>query len=253
MLIAEIHGKRFPEAEGQEDWLTSAVFGHLRFVPPSRFWSRFLNRARTIDHSSLLSKSRVFGIDVERYTEIQFQFWRSCGRYGEPDLMLYFSGGNQPPLLLIVEMKLNSGKSGCGDNDQLKKYLELLGDDSELGMYPSPPDLRCVVYLTRTFSKLEIAESVRLSMDAGKSDAAQRIFGMQWQDVLESASADAEQDRLLDEVAQFLRIRELDGFRGFHLVGITALSGAFYNSAYFTFWPACLRTERASMGTFYGN
>jgi len=34
MLIAEIHGKRFPEAEGQEDWLTSAVFGHLRHIAP---------------------------------------------------------------------------------------------------------------------------------------------------------------------------------------------------------------------------
>jgi hypothetical protein len=37
MLIAEIHGKRFPEAEGQEDWLTSAVFGHLRHIPPGVF------------------------------------------------------------------------------------------------------------------------------------------------------------------------------------------------------------------------
>jgi hypothetical protein len=48
LLIAEIHGKRLPEAEGQEDWLTSAVFGHLRHVAPGAFWADFLDRARTV-------------------------------------------------------------------------------------------------------------------------------------------------------------------------------------------------------------
>ena len=49
MLIAEIHGKRFPEAEGQEDWLTSAVFGHLRHIAPGAFWADLLDRARTLE------------------------------------------------------------------------------------------------------------------------------------------------------------------------------------------------------------
>jgi hypothetical protein len=32
MLIAELHGKRCAAIEGNEDYLTSAAFGHLRNV-----------------------------------------------------------------------------------------------------------------------------------------------------------------------------------------------------------------------------
>jgi hypothetical protein len=38
MLVAEVHGKRVAEAQDAEDYLTSAVFGHLRYIPPSVFW-----------------------------------------------------------------------------------------------------------------------------------------------------------------------------------------------------------------------
>jgi hypothetical protein len=48
VLIAEIHGMRFPEAEGQDDWLTSAVFGHLRHVAAGVFWPDLFERAYTV-------------------------------------------------------------------------------------------------------------------------------------------------------------------------------------------------------------
>ena len=35
MLLAEIHGKTLAEGRNGEDYLTSAVFGHLRYVPSS--------------------------------------------------------------------------------------------------------------------------------------------------------------------------------------------------------------------------
>jgi hypothetical protein len=50
MLVAKIHGKRIPETEGhQEDWLTSAVFGNLRLIPPVPFWLALLECALTVE------------------------------------------------------------------------------------------------------------------------------------------------------------------------------------------------------------
>jgi hypothetical protein len=45
MLIAELHGKGIAEAQDNEDCLTSCVFGHLRYLPPSVFWEQFLSCA----------------------------------------------------------------------------------------------------------------------------------------------------------------------------------------------------------------
>jgi len=46
MLVAEAHGKVCEAAQGHEDSLTSAVFGHLRYVRPGRFWEKFLGAAK---------------------------------------------------------------------------------------------------------------------------------------------------------------------------------------------------------------
>jgi hypothetical protein len=48
MLIAELHGKRCAAADGNEDYLTSAVFRHLRSVRDGRFWSAVFKRARSV-------------------------------------------------------------------------------------------------------------------------------------------------------------------------------------------------------------
>lgn len=42
MLLVEIRGHALNAAIGDEDYLTSVVFGHLRYVPPSVFWEDFL-------------------------------------------------------------------------------------------------------------------------------------------------------------------------------------------------------------------
>ncbi len=39
MLLAEIHGKHLADARDDEDYLTSSVFGHLRYIPPGSFWN----------------------------------------------------------------------------------------------------------------------------------------------------------------------------------------------------------------------
>src|ERR1700761_3708571 len=99
MLLAEIHGKRFPEAEGQEDWLTSAVFGNLRHVPPPMFWPSLFDRARSTGEPqvSLMSELKRLGVSFDEFTELSAVFWKRCGAYGEPDILLRFSGDGVPP------------------------------------------------------------------------------------------------------------------------------------------------------------
>jgi hypothetical protein len=76
MLLAEIHGKRFPEAEGQEDWMTSAVFGELRHVRPGVFWQRLFQRAKSVGEAPVslaLELSRA-GASFDRFTELTTLF-----------------------------------------------------------------------------------------------------------------------------------------------------------------------------------
>jgi hypothetical protein len=114
---------------------------------------------------------------------------------------------------------------------------------------------RYLVYLTRAFPKLEIVESVRLSVDAGIKDAEDRIFGLEWQDVLESAAANAQRDVLLNEVLRFLKIRGFEAFRGFRAppTKLKQISGTFYGTDYFAAVTEGLDPSKLSEGRFYGN
>jgi len=258
MLIAEIHGKRFPEAEDQEDWLTSAVFGHLRQIPPGVFWPDLFSRAHsTGEHrASLYSRISAAGVQLGNYSDLTILFWKYCEGYGEPDLILQFSGGTQAPLIVIVEVKLNSGKSGVGDDDQLKRYLELLDDRAVFSpAWKLETGQRYLVYLTRNFSKMEMEKSVELSVEAGKKDAAERLYGLQWQDVLECAEANGEPRSLLYEVAEFLRRRGFEAFGGFksRAPSLESASGAFYRSQYFGTDLSGLGGNQEITGRFYAD
>ena len=45
MLLAEILGKRLEATRNSEDYLTSAVFGHLRYIEPGLFWDTLFAKA----------------------------------------------------------------------------------------------------------------------------------------------------------------------------------------------------------------
>jgi len=254
MLLAEIHGKRFGELEGQEDLLTSAVFGHLRHVPPQVFWTDLFKRAASTrtDSKSLELHVQETGNTISRYSSLDVLFWRTCGKYGEPDLILRFAGGNQDPLVVVVEVKLDSGKSGTGSDDQLKRYLDLLDEAAALPFWSPSADNRILVYLTRNFAHDEIKESVRLATASGKHNAVDRIFGLQWQDVLAVADANSNKSFLLQELAAFLRIRDFEAFQGFGLSSaLPRASGCFYGRRYFLA-PTKTLTLEHKIGRFYG-
>lgn len=253
MLLAELHGKRFPEAEGQEDWLTSAVFGNLRHVPPSVFWKSLFSRAQSVGaiQVSLASELNAVGVRFKNFTKLTIIFWQNCPNYGEPDLILRFTGPHVCPLIVLIEVKLNSAKSSSGQDDQLARYLALLDDPTALPDWQCPEDRRYLVYLTRAFAAQELRESIAAS---ARPDAARRMFGLEWRDVLETAVNEGPEGSLLSEVAAFLKGRGFEAFRGFrecpHLA--PAPVGTFYVRDYFQPSEAHLRTDVNTSGRFYG-
>jgi hypothetical protein len=259
MLIAEIHGKRCPDIEGLEDLFTSAVFGHLRSIPPNIFWSALFRRAWNLEDPacSLERKLQSLGVDLNAYDSLEIDFWSYFEIYGEPDLILYFTGLHCEPILLLIEVKLYSSKSGTGDNDQLAKYLRLIGDAQSTAKWKAAKHFRFVIYLTRNFASDEMSESLQ-SYSVNGGDARPVLFGLEWLDIFETANAlglaasDIQSSRLLSEVARFLKVRGFDGFRGFKPIpALDGVSGCFYQTQYFH--QDALGAELIAGGRFYGN
>jgi hypothetical protein len=222
MLIAELHGKVVAEAQNNEDCLTSCVFGHLRYLPPAVFWEQFLSCAITvpIDGESR-SLTDVLGeqqIYISQYSDLTVNNWLSHPKFGEPDLALLFSGGGMQPLVILIEAKLWAEKSGVAENDQLGRYLR---SSSDLGSFnpPLPTSAKvALIYLTPRESLSEVMETLALCDDI---EARELLFRVQWQDVIDAAERSLSSERnslhrlILTDVAEFLRRRGLEYFKGF--------------------------------------
>ena len=112
MLVAETRGKSLSSIQNREDYLTSAVFGHLRYLPPSVFWPSLLRRAESCgDGSSLEEYASDKNLGIARYDSLNIDFWRRQGPIGEPDMILEFRGKQRRTLRIVTEVKLWSGKS----------------------------------------------------------------------------------------------------------------------------------------------
>jgi hypothetical protein len=187
---------------------------------------------------------------LESECEFSVSFWPSYKDYGEPDLLLRFSGSGVRSLLLIVEVKLNSYKSGSGSNDQLRRYYDLLQDKAALGSLLADDPITALVYLTERYSADELRDSVECSKQVL---ASRRMFSLQWQDVLEAAEERGPfEGSLLWEVLQFLKGRGFERFRGFpqSSANFEMLSGHFYASQYFQRY---VKLKAIPNGGFYGN
>ena len=194
MLLAEIHGKSVAEARDAEDYLTSAVFGHLRYLPPAVFWPELFAAAGLVLPAGA--------------THLEVQFWprTECG--GEPDLILTFKYPDSPALVVVIEVKLLSGKSGTGEHDQLVRYLRGVPN-------------AVLIYLTAGDPFAEIADSLKSSRR--ESGDEHRLFGLRWQTLQDIARRTAATTTLepakliLSDVAAFLDRLGLSGFDGWHV------------------------------------
>ncbi len=253
MLIAEIHGKRCPEVENNEDFLTSAIFGHLRSIQPSTFWPVLFSRAFTIGPSAtdLITTLGNRSVRLEEYTALEIAFWRYCGHFGEPDLLLRFEGSGLKTVIVLIEVKLHASKSNPAETDQLAKYLELLDNYDNLDQWAPQGDLSFLVYLTPKHAEDDLSESIK---ECRVPSAKDRMFTLQWQDVLEAASkCSLKSGDQLDEVATFLRRRNLEFFKGFGRSPLPSggYSGTFYGSTYFMMARECLGLLDERIERFY--
>ena len=201
MLLAEIHGKSVAEARDAEDYLTSAVFGHLRYIPPAVFWPELFAAALAVDKRPLSQFLPAGG------THLNVQFWprTECG--DEPDLILTLTYPDGTTAELVIEVKLWSGKSGTDERDQLIRYLRGVPN-------------AVLIYLTPGNPMAEIADS--LGTTIARPGDAHRLFGLRWQSLQDiarqsAATAPPPYDRILSDVAEFLACMGLSGFDGWHV------------------------------------
>ena len=223
MLLAEINGKYDVAVRDHEDYLTSTVFSHLRYVRPGRFWAALFSKAKALPVQGIeKTLTEVIGDshDISRYEMLDVRFWPKCPGLGEPELAMSFSGGCQTPLVVLVEVKLWSPKSGQGKHDQLMRYLQIA--DSLDRLTPAMPANAkvVVVYLTPRESSNEVLDSLS---EYGDSDQSRhRLFRLQWQDMVEAIEdallKELELSQLiLRDVRDFLLVRRLGYFKGFRL------------------------------------
>ena len=252
MLLAEIHGKRNTSIERDEDYLTSTVFGELRRVSSAQFWGQFFKRAISITGENLWAELVSNQFKVGDRCVFSITFWPSYPGLGEPDLLLRFVDTTGRVLLLVIEVKLLSAKSGTGKDDQLRRYFDILQDSKQKLLAGTDDYLSGLIYLTHRFSLDELRDSVALTLN----DRGPRwMFTLQWQDLLEVARDCEEEDPILSEVAVFLRRRGYEAFRGFAnpQPGAHLGQGGFYRSIYFRASQELFnQLEKELDGRFYG-
>lgn len=240
MIEAELRGKVSSDLQDVEDLLTSAVFGLLQYVPPSIFWAAVLTRAKSCKGEPFVERCKELGAHIPSYKKVNVNFWPVHQSFGEPDLLLVFSGGDQPPLCFIIEAKLWATKSGREQQDQLNRYLAALKDYEWLGDvtgFRGPVVLPGLIYLTARAAWSELYDSIEHAPDRVVTEFS--LFLLQWQDILEVArqvfpQADEPQRAMLTRIGDFLEHRGLAYFRGFSylpLEDFTAKKAHFYSPA----------------------
>lgn len=263
MIEAELRSKGSRASRDDEDLLTSAVFGLLQYVSPNTFWPSLLKQAESYKGKPFVERCEEFGIQLLNYTRLAVHFWPAHQTYGEPDILLVFSGGHQLPLCLIIEAKLLANKSGVGQRDQLNRYLAALQDSAWLGKvtgFCGPMALPGLIYLTPRAAWLELHDSIEQAPDRLVAEAS--LFLLQWQDILEVArqvfpQVDEPQLTMLSRIAEFLEHRGLAYFRGFShlcLEDLTTMEAHFYSPAksrFSGFTETPLETLSLAESSFY--
>jgi hypothetical protein len=104
MTIAELHHKH---EKGEEDALTSDVFGCFKYLPPSLGLLPFLAKAEPFQRGG-----PPFRFDAD---EALYCFWPRAKRR-EPDLFILLVKNSKPKAALIVEAKYTASKHNLQNN-----------------------------------------------------------------------------------------------------------------------------------------
>jgi hypothetical protein len=186
LIQAVLEGKSLGY-EYTEDILTSTVFGTLKYLRPDMLLIPFIESAFLYNEgkTTLWEKLNAEGIELRCYREVEYVFWTWNQNYGEPDLILVFRDHVHgiDDLLLVVEAKFKSGKSGTEENDQLVRYFEAVNNDLENFTDSSVSSFKgrkgYIIYLTEAEAYSEITASTKI-IESRHNNIKDNVFHLRW-------------------------------------------------------------------------
>ena len=226
MFEADLRGE-LPELTRYEDYLTSCVFGALKYLPPQSGLLPLL-RASTNQRLgiSLADYLEREDIDLTDCRGAQYLFWPRSAEYGEPDLVVIL-GTQAGCFLLPIEVKFFSGKHGVQEDDQLARYYlglstpdgrHTFGDEA---IRRFSGEFLALIYLTQLAAGQEIEATLDQLASRGVREAEERIFHLRWQRVhkvvrgLWRSERDRFTRKVLLDIRKLLEHKGLAPFRGF--------------------------------------
>jgi len=222
MIIADLKGKLSQMEHVSEDFLTSTVFSTFDLLS-CKWFSQFLNTATNMDGESLK-------INVSNF---KLLFWKSFSDpYGvEPDVLILLDN-----IIIIVEAKFYSGKSGIGTSEDNSILYDQLAREYLLGSYlttsktvldetfSSFKDFM-LLYVTKdsSFPTMDIIDSIQTlkKYDICANVSTKKIYWVNWQSIynifinIPQNLLKNYEKKLLKQLLPFLEKRNLINFNGF--------------------------------------
>lgn len=188
MFEVELVGK-LPELRTHEDYLTSCIFGALKYLPPNHGLFPFLNSSFNYRlNTSLESYLKLQDIELTHFDKAQFHFWPRSWTYGEPDLVISLEG-KLGSFLIPIEVKYFSRKHGEEEKDQLVRYYIALGTVEGRKTFNNEAirqfsgGLLAFIYLTQFEAELELEQTLDVLESKGIGDAKNKFFHLRWQQI----------------------------------------------------------------------
>jgi hypothetical protein len=217
VLQALLQGKISREHEQIEDILTSNVFGLLQYCDP-KVVLEFLAGATLPDGQRVFES---WGVGADQLSIYQWTFWpywseQDCNPC-EPDVVLTVKSATGESILIVVEAKLNSGKSSLADEsempcDQLAREWDNLRSRAR-----AQNGRPLLVYLTSHFSipRDEVEESIREFYK--KRGSQPTIAWLSWRAILPILRR-GPQNAITRDLGKLLERMDLTQFEGFHRI-----------------------------------
>jgi hypothetical protein len=191
MTIAELHGKISHSGinlhDQLEDLLTSDVFSACKYTRAESLLLPFLRSAKSLEGQSLA------GSIPSTVIAVKYRFWPLLRR-GEPDLLISLQLDSGKHILVLIEAKYFSFKSGSAleeeqleiahaPSDQLaREYLDLLEAHRLFHIRKSDIAFRSLIYVTahRLMPEADLQESIREINHFKPSEKAPAVYWTNW-------------------------------------------------------------------------
>lgn len=245
VLFAERHGKLGRDSslahDRAEDLFTSSVFQLLRYLPLKTGLLSVLARARSVQvEDNQVSFQRGQG-ELDDVDHAQLDFWKRMGEFGSPDVLIRLFSGSDLVQVVLVEVKLYSGKSGTAEDDS-PDLDDIQGEGNADGPDPVDPDQlvkywrglrarfpekpRQLIYLTSHL--VPPVEDLRKSL---ARDNTMNLAWLSWYDIWDVVQRQRETLPAAD-LADLLQCRGFSLFEGFRSPQVTPTikSAKFFNA-----------------------